>query len=71
MTINWDELGPKLLDVIGSAEMEDCPSCEGTGKENRTDACRECGGCGRDFMGIWPPHVEDALKAAREAGALK
>jgi hypothetical protein len=61
---------PDLLSALQDFEIEECPSCSGTGKEHGTDdhnACHRCGGAGEVLRGGWPAHVRAAIAKAQAA----
>lgn len=61
---------PELLAALQDFEIEECPSCNGTGKEHGTDehnGCHRCGGAGEVLRGGWPAHVRAAIAKAQAA----
>lgn len=73
-TASAPDLLEALQTVLEDAHVEECDSCEGTGKRhNSDDACHRCGGCGEIVRyQIWPDFLRQARAAiARATGEQK
>lgn len=65
--VNADLLnkGEQLIDTL---EIETCRCCNGTGKENKHDACRDCGGAGEQvYAPVWPDFLRQFCAAIKKA----